>query len=447
MSVSPSARITGCPGLLAPVAQSGAAPDVDVSIGVVKAQLRYSKTSFHARPGAKVKLTFDNDDELQHNLIVCRGGEGAWKTVADAALKLGAQGVDKGWLPDSELILAATRMLNPHEKQTIEFTAPDEEGVYPYVCTFPGHAQIMRGEMVVSRFERGLGDLRYRYFEGGWDKLPDFATMQPAATGKLESNRISLAPRKRNDDFGFAFEGELTAPTDGKYRFTLSSDDGSRLLIDGKQVIDNDGIHGNQQRSGEVALKQGAHRIEVQYFERGGGEELLVSWAGPGFKSEALTEGRTIEYIDLAEFLPVVLDRAKVVRVRLPDASPRSMAIGLPGGTSLCFDTTSCSIRYAWSGGFVDTSSERGSGKGRGGGVCKILGDRWDVGEEAMAPELLDDHAKPRFGGYRIDGGAVELSFTAGGKEITQRVSAPLNGGALEIEFVGSGQKITAKQP
>ena len=79
--------------------------------------------------------------------------------------------------------------------------------------------------------------------------------------------------------------------------------------------------------------------------------------------------------------------------------------------------------------------------------MCKILGDKWDVGEEAMAPELLGDHVKLKFGGYRIDGDAVEFTFTADGKKIVQRCSAPLTGDALNIEFVGSDRKVTVRQP
>ncbi len=417
-----------------------AAPEVEVDIGVVQAQLRYDKTSFNAMPGAKVAITFKNDDELQHNLIVCRGGEGAWKTVADAALKLGAAGFDKGWLPESDLIVAATRMLNPHEEQTIRFTAPEAEGIYPFVCTFPGHAQIMRGEMVVSRYPRGLGDLRYRYYEGKWIKLPDFSKLQPAATGKIEDNKITLAPRKRHDEFGFVFEGSLNVPVDGEYQFSTSSDDGSRLLVDGNVVVDNDGVHGNRSRAGKVQLKQGAHRLEVQYFEGGGGETLEVFWAGPGFKTEPLSAGAAANSVDAGEFFPPVPGRATVVRVRLPSASARSMAVGLPGGISFCFDAETCSVRYAWNGGFVDVSPERGNGKGRGGGVCKVVGENWKVGDTGT-PLLRfgEGDPAPRFAGYRIDGDAVEMHYQIGARSVRQRVEATPAGDGLEYTFSVAG--------
>jgi azurin len=417
-----------------------AAPEVKVKIGV--AQLHYDKTSFNAEPGAKVTITFENNDELAHNLVVCRGGEDAWKTLADAALKLGEAGEAKGWLPESELIISATRMLKPREKQTITFVAPDKDGIYPYVCTFPGHALVMRGQMFVTKFPRGLGDLRYRYYEGSWSKLPDFSKLKPAAVGKIEDNKITITPRKRDDAFGFVFEGDLIAPLEGEYLFSTGSDDGSRLLIDGKVVVDNDGSHPPQQISGKVRLTQGSHRLEVQYFEAGGGEELAVAWAGPGFKMEPLSAGGSLKFTDPTEFQPPVLDKAKVVRVLLPNASSRSMAVGLPGGVNFCFDAETCSVRYAWSGGFVDVSPERGNGSGRGGGVCRPLGTIWKVGDSGKSPLSLGaNDTTPRFDGYRIDGQTIEFNFRVDGLPIRQRISAAPDGNGLVYRFTAD-QKI-----
>ena len=70
---------------------------------------------------------------------------------------------------------------------------------------------------------------------------------------------------------GLTYKGYINVPEDGIYSFYLSSDDGSMLYIDGKQVIDNDGLHAPGEVTGQAALKQGYHPIEVQYFDHGGG--------------------------------------------------------------------------------------------------------------------------------------------------------------------------------
>lgn len=118
----------------------------------------------------------------------------------------------------------------------------------------------------------GTGTTRYSYFEGEWDKLPDFGKLKPKATGTGIAFELALA--KRGSNFGMRFEGFLNAAAAGEYTFTLSSDDGSRLLIDGRKIVDNDGTHPTQTQSGSVELTKGVHTIAVDYFQ-GGGEAVL----------------------------------------------------------------------------------------------------------------------------------------------------------------------------
>ena len=56
----------------------------------------------------------------------------------------------KGYIPDSPEIIAHSKLLNPKDSETLEFTAPAEKGAYPYLCLFPGHAAIMNGTMEVE---------------------------------------------------------------------------------------------------------------------------------------------------------------------------------------------------------------------------------------------------------------------------------------------------------
>jgi hypothetical protein len=74
----------------------------------------------------------------------------------------------------------------------------------------------------------------------------------------------------------------LEVPEDGVYGFYLTSDDGSRLVVDGKQVVDNDGVHGARERSGYVALAAGLHPIELLFFQGRGGVGLELAYDGPG---------------------------------------------------------------------------------------------------------------------------------------------------------------------
>jgi mono/diheme cytochrome c family protein len=118
----------------------------------------------------------------------------------------------------------------------------------------------------------GMGTTSYSYFEGGWEKLPDFGALKPKFKGTSPAFEIGIA--KAESNYGFRFEGYFRADSGGKYTFTLSSDDGSVLLIDGEKVVDNDGVHATEAKTGSVELTKGVHKVVVDFFQ-GGGEAML----------------------------------------------------------------------------------------------------------------------------------------------------------------------------
>lgn len=83
-------------------------------------------------------------------------------------------------------------------------------------------------------------------------------------------------------DFAAEWTGTLEVPEGGAWRFTLGSDDGSTLWIDGRRVVDNGGNHAYREASGEVRLTAGAHRLRVAYHDAGGEAAMVMRWAGPG---------------------------------------------------------------------------------------------------------------------------------------------------------------------
>ncbi|MGW3989953.1 family 16 glycoside hydrolase [Streptomyces sp. NPDC004830] len=84
------------------------------------------------------------------------------------------------------------------------------------------------------------------------------------------------------DRFVSEATGYLVAPRDGSYVFRLTSDDGSRLSLDGSTVIDHDGLHGAEPKDGTVHLTAGPHPLRVDHFERDGGQQVQLSWKPPG---------------------------------------------------------------------------------------------------------------------------------------------------------------------
>jgi mono/diheme cytochrome c family protein len=135
-------------------------------------------------------------------------------------------------------------------------------------------------------------NLSYAYYEGSWDNLPDLRSLKPVSTGL--SSGFDIGVRKRNDNFALVFTGFLHIPTDGNFRFFIGSDDGSRLLISGEDVVVNDGIHPHTVKGGQKQLTKGAHAVRVEYFEKGGEESLTVEVEGPGLPRQPLASIATI---------------------------------------------------------------------------------------------------------------------------------------------------------
>ncbi|MCK4293995.1 MAG: lamin tail domain-containing protein, partial [Planctomycetes bacterium] len=138
----------------------------------------------------------------------------------------------------------------------------------------------------------GFGDitvssgLNYEYFEGTWDYLPNFDALSPIRRGIVED--FDITPRDQSDYFGFRFTGSIEVPTNGTYTFYTTSDDGSQLFIGSTRVVNNDGLHGMREISGTIYLETGLHPITVTFFEHGGDEGLIVSYAGPGISKREI---------------------------------------------------------------------------------------------------------------------------------------------------------------
>ena len=121
-------------------------------------------------------------------------------------------------------------------------------------------------------------NLHFSVYEGDWQQLPEFSKLTPKESGKTTDFSVGVTTSK--DVFALRFDGYLHLPADGQYQFSLSSDDGSRLLIDGNIVVDNDGVHAGGFRDQEYSLSKGVHEVVVEYFESYGGEELAVEIEG-----------------------------------------------------------------------------------------------------------------------------------------------------------------------
>lgn len=128
-------------------AQTNADPVRTIKIDVLVG-LQFDLVRFNAKPGEKLNLIFSNSDDMSHNLLVTKPG--ARLVVVNEALRLGENGPSMEYIPNSSFVLFSIPVVNPNQSRMLSFTAPKQEGVYPYVCTLPGHGFVMYGAMYVS---------------------------------------------------------------------------------------------------------------------------------------------------------------------------------------------------------------------------------------------------------------------------------------------------------
>ena len=165
------------------------------------------------------------------------------------------------------------------------------EEVAPYVALVRRHMPtgVERGASVV------IAGLRYKVYDWEGTRLPDFSTLNPVSEGALADGLLDLGVAGRDAHYGIVFEGKLTAPRDGDYDFEMASDDGTRVIVAGNEVIDHDGIHGASTRKGRIRLKAGEHAFRVEYFAFGVPNSMRASWTGPGLPRTPLTGAPTPE--------------------------------------------------------------------------------------------------------------------------------------------------------
>jgi azurin/glucose/arabinose dehydrogenase/type 1 glutamine amidotransferase len=123
-----------------------------VSVFIVKTvreQLRYDLTHIEVEAGKPFEITLENTDIIPHNLLVVKPG--TREKIGNAAMAMEPKPDAWGrlYVPEGSDVLAATKLLDPGQRETLKLTAPTEPGEYEYVCTFPGHWMIMHGKLTV----------------------------------------------------------------------------------------------------------------------------------------------------------------------------------------------------------------------------------------------------------------------------------------------------------
>ncbi len=141
-------------------------------------------------------------------------------------------------------------------------------------------SDIVTSEYKKVKYNYGI---QYKYYVDHWTKIPNFLDLTPVKTGIIDSFDLN-AIETNKDHYALLLLTSINIKEKGEYIFYVGSNDGSKLIIDNKLIVNNDGEHGYQEMSGKVNLSKGKHFLELSYFQSGGGQELKVFWKGPGFE-------------------------------------------------------------------------------------------------------------------------------------------------------------------
>jgi azurin len=120
-----------------------------VRIETVPEKMAFDLKWFAVEAGKAVQIVLFNPDAMSHNLLISKPGSLQEVGTLASTMTLSADPKVKPYVPDTPLVLHATRLLNWGETERLSFTAPKEPGEYIYVCTFPGHWVRMYGVMLV----------------------------------------------------------------------------------------------------------------------------------------------------------------------------------------------------------------------------------------------------------------------------------------------------------
>jgi len=204
-----------------------------------------------------------------------------------------------GILPAGTSTIAFVQNINPNLRYTLDGTEPTvnspvckQQIVIKKPCTLkiksvssnykniPTLTRVftsgdyLKGQESVENIKPGL---KYSYYEGVWDSVPDFSKLTPKKTGSTESLDLNFALKK--DSFGVRFEGYLKITAKDLYDLWVVSDDGAKVYLNNELLFNNDGLHSADNPIVKlVPLMPGYYPIRIDYFERTGGEAITIGW-------------------------------------------------------------------------------------------------------------------------------------------------------------------------
>ncbi len=157
-------------------------------------------------------------------------------------------------------------------------------------------------------YTRGnIKGVSYESYNGVWNTLPDFSLLSKNNKADYQgaTDRFTLASEITSTHFAARLSARLVIDQGDDYQFYLASVDGSRLWIDGKLFIDNDGLHALREQSNSGYLSKGEHVITVEYFVNTGTPNLTLTYSSSSLSKQSISSALLIQN-PLTNVAPVI---------------------------------------------------------------------------------------------------------------------------------------------
>jgi azurin len=165
-----------------------------------------------------------------------------------------------------ETFLAAIPLISDDEARSSLYPT-----LQPLVHELPKHLRPEKAGVASS-------GVRYSYYKRFKNTLLDtIDNWEPDVTGTTDKFTLRI-DGLNIERITLKFDSWINIPASGEWKFHLSSDDGSRLYIDGESIMDTPIGSSSASR----VLSAGPHAIVLSYYDSGGGENLKLEWEGPG---------------------------------------------------------------------------------------------------------------------------------------------------------------------
>jgi hypothetical protein len=199
----------------------------------------------------------------------------------------GKQVVDHGGTHDMTEMSSRTELKAGDHEIKVEFFDAEEDAGCILSWDAAGKAkEVVPASVLFHKAAGGEPGLLAEYYQtaDGTEDFPDFPASKAPDLKRVdkninfESTQDDWPGTKFKDFFYVRWTGLIRIPADGNYTFFLESDDGSRLFLDGKQVVDNGGVHAMEETSGNVQLTAGDHAFKAEFFEKDIDAGCKLSW-------------------------------------------------------------------------------------------------------------------------------------------------------------------------